>query len=125
MASKDDPPQKCISCGGERDWSSSRLANIRCWDKHKMCHRCARAAYPDDYKAPHDWLKQDCKCPGCGLVHKNPYQQHKLKETQDIGQLKARIAELEKQQSPSKKEDALTQVETVIHSLREGENSTS
>jgi len=53
------------------------------------------------------------------MVHKNPYQQHKLKETQDIGQLKAYIEELEKKVSPDKKEDALTQVETVIQSLRE------
>ena len=90
-----------------------------------MCLPCAKKLFPKDYNTAYEWLEVDCTCPGCGLVHKNPFQQHKLKESQDIGQLKARIAELEKQQSPSKKEDALTQVETVIHSLREGENSTS
>ena len=125
MVSIDDVPQKCASCGEERQWSSSRMTNVKCWDTHGMCKRCARASHPDDYKSPHDWLNQDCTCPGCGLVHKNPFQKHKLDETKDIGQLKAMIAQLEKKLSPDSKENALTQVETVIQSLREDKKLTS
>ncbi len=109
-------PQICKKCGTERGWSHTKT---KCWGQHGLCLTCAKEDYPRDYNTVYEWLEIDCKCPGCGMVHKNPYQQHKLKETQDIGQLKAYIEELEKKVSPDKKEDALTQVETVIQSLRE------
>lgn len=114
-------PQFCKKCNIERGWSHTKT---KCWGKHGLCLPCAKEQFPEDYHTAYEWLEVDCKCPGCGMVHKNPFQQHKLKETQDIGQLKAYIEELEKKVSPSKKEDALTQVETVIQSLREDKNST-
>ena len=109
-------PTICQNCGTERGWTHTKT---KCWDKHGLCLTCAKKEYPDDYNTAYQWLEVDCKCPGCGLVHKNPFQQHKLDETKDIGQLKARIEQLEKQLSPDSKENALTQVETVIQSLRE------
>ena len=95
MVSQNDPRQICVKCGGERPWQSSRQRGVRSWDDYNMCLRCAKVALPEEFKAPLDWLRDDCTCPGCGLVHKNPYQKHKLKNSQDINELKARIEELE------------------------------
>ena len=94
IRTKRNGPQFCKKCNTERGWSHTKT---KCWGQHGLCLPCAKEQFPEDYHTAYEWLEVDCKCPGCGLVHKNPFQQHKLKETQDIGQLKARIEELEKQ----------------------------
>ncbi|MAF37195.1 hypothetical protein CL622_08845 [archaeon] len=85
-------PPVCKGCGTERSLRTyGRQLKTKCWDKWCLCNGCAREQHPEDYRMVGDWLNIECTCPGCGLVHKNPYQQAKEEPTYTEAQWKFKM----------------------------------
>ena len=85
--------QFCKSCGIERYGNHRKAKDIpNCWLRFSMCSNCAKNKHPEAYRSHWFWLHQECTCPDCGSVHKNPYQQHG--HASDIAELERQLAEL-------------------------------
>ena len=85
--------QFCKSCGIERYGNHRKAKDIpNCWLRFSMCSNCAKNKHPEAYRSHWFWLHQQCTCPDCGSVHKNPYQQHG--HASDIKELERQLAEL-------------------------------
>ena len=82
---------ECVKCGELRTSRSWVGSTAKCWNKWSMCKDCAKQAHPEDYRTAIDWLDIECKCPGCGLVHKNPYQAQKAEPTYTEAQWKFKM----------------------------------
>lgn len=91
----------CVSCGEKRTSRAWRGSTAKCWNKWSMCKECAKREHAEDYRNTWDWLHIECKCPGCGLVHKNPYQAQQSEPTYTEAQWKFKM------EQEAKKDDAV------------------
>jgi len=92
----------CVKCGIERTSRAWVGSTAKCWNKWSMCHVCAKKEHPEDYMSLIDWCQIECKCPGCGLVHPNPYQQQRAQPTYTADQWKFKMEQEAKKDEAKK-----------------------